>query len=56
MEMSWTGMKGMIEHFIQVTREHQEMLRPAVAALAELERQAQITFFDVQRKYLITSS
>lgn len=33
---------------IQVVKDHQEMLRPAVAALAELERQAQITFFDVQ--------
>ena len=35
---------------MQAIRDHQEMLRPAVAALAELERHAQITFFDVQSK------
>ena len=38
---------------MQVVKDHQEMLRPAVAALAELERQAQITFFDVQSNALI---
>ena len=27
---------------------HQELLRPAVLVLAELERRAQATFFDVQ--------
>ena len=31
--------------------DHQEEMRPAVAALAELERQAQVTFFDLTSKF-----